>query len=160
MSSPWDNLKGAPPSSSASNNSPVPMSQSLPTSQTKPQMPPISQPITSGQNTDLSGAPSSAFSTPNVAAKSSAGRGTAFLLLAFGLGITIFDWYGYKSQQGYSVKMALAGPCLAVMGLVGLPFPQALEKDSSDDAVGKIARVAGIGLGLAAGALNWYFLAH
>jgi protein-S-isoprenylcysteine O-methyltransferase Ste14 len=157
MSNPWDNLKGAPPSSSATNNSPAPISQPMPQ--------PISQATSAtsqatGQNTVPSGAPSSAFSAPGRLAKSSASRGTAFILLAVGLGITVFDWYLFKSQQGYSVKMAVAGPCLTVMGLVGLPFPQALEKDSTDDAVGKIARVAGIGLGLAAGALNWYFLAH
>lgn len=153
MSNPWDNLKGAPPSPSTK-NSPVPMSQ--------PQGQPISQPTTPtpGQNSVPSGAPSGAFSSPGRITKSSGSRGTAFILLAVGLSITIFDWYLHNSQQGFSAKMAMAGPCLTVMGLVGLPFPQALEKDSTDDAVGKIARIAGIGLGLAAGALNWYFLAH
>lgn len=145
MSNPWDNLKGAPPSS-ASKSSPVSTSQ--------PTAP------TSGQNSVPSVAPSDAFSTPGRLTKPSSGSGTAFILLAVGLGITIFDWYLHNSQHTYSAKMALAGPCLAVMGLVGLPFPQALEKDSTDDAVGKIARIAGIGLGLAAGALNLYFLAR
>lgn len=112
-----------------------------------------------GQNSLPSAAPSSAFSTPSRLAKSSGGRGTALLLLAVGVGITIFDWYLLKSQHEYSAKSALAGPCLAIMGLVGLPFPQALEKNG-DDATDKIARAASITLGIAAGALNWYLLAH
>ncbi len=157
MSNPWDNLKDAPKTSTQT-STPNSFAQTI-TSQPIPQQPiasqsNVQQPI--GNSTSPSEA---AFSWPPIAAKPSIDRKSAFFLLAIGAGITIFDWLIRSSQNVYYVKIAVLGPLLAVLGLVGLTFSSSLDKQT-DDSAGKIARIAGIVLGIAAGGLNWYLLAN
>lgn len=146
MNNPWDNLKGAPSSSNCADTTQTPTLQ--PTN--------LETPISS----TTPAVEKSSFSSPsNPSTASNGKRGGAFFLLALGLGITIFDWYLLKSQHEYYVKAAVLGPLCAVLGLVGLPFPQSLDKESNDP-IGKIARYAALGFGTAVGCLNWYLLAN
>lgn len=152
MSNPWDDLKGAPPSS----QQPSPANPANARTNTAASI--ITASVAAPN--DINAPTDNAFSgAPSVDAKSGGKRGRALFLVAFGIAITVFDWYLRSAQGVYYVKIALLGPFCAALGLVGLPFPGSLDKEN-DTPVNKIARIVAIGLGIAAAGLNWYLLAN
>lgn len=77
------------------------------------------------------------------------------IILVFA-GLTYYNWHQLTGEGGYSTKLAAFGPVGVVGGLFLLLFPDKVGKPET--ARDKIIVLLVLGIGLAAGLLNWYLM--
>jgi NhaP-type Na+/H+ or K+/H+ antiporter len=84
------------------------------------------------------------------------GRLLAVVIIVVFAGLTYYNWHQLSGEGRYSLKMAAFGPVGVVGGLFLLLFPYKVGKPETRR--DKIIVLLVLGVGLAAGLLNWYLM--
>lgn len=80
----------------------------------------------------------------------------AVVLILISVALIYYNWRELWQAGQYSMKMATFGPVVGVGGIYLLAFPARAGKPTT--AGEKIAVLAVLGIGLAAGLVNWYLM--
>ena len=76
------------------------------------------------------------------------------------LGATLYNWHILRLESRYYPKLAIFAPCGAILfGAVSL-FPKLTGPVAPEEKRKKYLQGAVLLLGLAAGLINWYAMAH
>lgn len=80
----------------------------------------------------------------------------AVVLILVSVGLVYYNWRELWQAGQYSMKLAAFGPVIGVGGLYLLAFPSRAGKPTTTGE--KIAVLVVLGIGLAAGLVNWYLM--
>ena len=80
----------------------------------------------------------------------------AVVLILVSVGLVYYNWRQLWQEGQYSMKLASFGPVVGVGGLYLLIFPSRAGKPTTTGE--KIAALVVLGIGLAAGLVNWYLM--
>jgi len=80
----------------------------------------------------------------------------ALVLIVVSVGLIYINWHQLLQEGGYSTKTAAFGPLIGVGGVFLLLFPSMVGKPRT--AKEKIIVLVVLGIGLAAGLINWYLM--
>lgn len=80
----------------------------------------------------------------------------AVVLILVSVALVYYNWRELWQEGQYSMKLAAFGPVIGVGGVYLLIFPSRAGKPNTTGE--KIAVLVMLGIGLAAGLLNWYLM--
>ena len=80
----------------------------------------------------------------------------ALLLILVCSGLAYYNWYEFQTEGTYSFKIATFAPVCVVGGIFLFLFPTKVGKP--DTTREKLLVFVVLGLGLAAGLVNWYLM--
>jgi len=80
----------------------------------------------------------------------------ALALIVVSVGLIYINWRQLLQEGRYSTKMAAFGPVIGIGGVFLLLFPSMVGKPTT--AKEKIIVLMVLGIGLAAGLVNWYLM--
>jgi hypothetical protein len=80
----------------------------------------------------------------------------ALVLIIVSVGLIYINWHQLLQEGRYSTKMAAFGPVIGIGGVYLLLFPSMGGKPTT--AKEKIIVLMVLGIGLAAGLINWYLM--
>lgn len=80
----------------------------------------------------------------------------ALVLIVISIGLIYYNWHQLLQEGRYSMKMAAFGPVIGIGGVYLLLFPSRGGKPTT--AKEKIIVLMVLGIGLAAGLINWYLM--
>jgi hypothetical protein len=80
----------------------------------------------------------------------------AVVLILVSVGLVYYNWRELWQAGQYSMKLAAFGPLVGVGGLYLLIFPSRAGKPTTTGE--KVAVLVVLGIGLAAGLVNWYLM--
>lgn len=80
----------------------------------------------------------------------------AVVLIVLSVGLIYINWHQLLQEGRYSTKMAAFGPVIGIGGVFLLLFPSMVGKPTT--AKDKIIVLVVLGIGLAAGLVNWYLM--
>ena len=80
----------------------------------------------------------------------------AVVLILVSVGLVYYNWRELFQEGQYSMKLAAFGPVVGIGGLYLLIFPARAGKPATTGE--KVAALVVLGIGMAAGLLNWYLM--
>lgn len=80
----------------------------------------------------------------------------AVVLILVAIGLVYYNWRQLWQEGQYSMKLATFGPVVGIGGLYLLIFPSRAGKPTTTGE--KISVLVVLGIGLAAGLVNWYLM--
>ena len=80
----------------------------------------------------------------------------AVVLILVSVGLVYYNWRQLFQEGQYSMKLAAFGPVVGIGGLYLLIFPSRAGKPTTTSE--KVAALVVLGIGMAAGLLNWYLM--